>query len=101
MIRRPPRSTLFPYTTLFRTGGNDEKFHGVRKSGRLDGAWPLAWAAPLAPERGLYPRTRGPWTAKPSVGRAVAVFGRPSRAPRGATRRRRPRPQWGGAWGTG
>src|SRR2546430_14770042 len=21
MIRRPPRSTLFPYTTLFRTGG--------------------------------------------------------------------------------
>src|SRR2546430_11815217 len=25
MIRRPPRSTLFPYTTLFRSGG-DEKF---------------------------------------------------------------------------
>src|SRR3982750_4133565 len=24
MIRRPPRSTLFPYTTLFRSGG---KFH--------------------------------------------------------------------------
>src|SRR3712207_8687126 len=23
MIRRPPRSTLFPYTTLFRSGGND------------------------------------------------------------------------------
>src|SRR5689334_25375425 len=22
MIRRPPRSTLFPYTTLFRNGGN-------------------------------------------------------------------------------
>src|SRR3712207_7911864 len=22
MIRRPPRSTLFPYTTLFRSGGN-------------------------------------------------------------------------------
>jgi len=21
MIRRPPRSTLFPYTTLFRSGG--------------------------------------------------------------------------------
>src|SRR2546427_2888301 len=32
MIRRPPRSTLFPYTTLFRSqfhgaGGN---FHGLR-----------------------------------------------------------------------
>src|SRR3712207_7119561 len=26
MIRRPPRSTLFPYTTLFRSGGVDPKF---------------------------------------------------------------------------
>src|SRR5689334_25101361 len=24
MIRRPPRSTLFPYTTLFRSGGQGE-----------------------------------------------------------------------------
>src|SRR2546426_11501426 len=24
MIRRPPRSTLFPYTTLFRSRGDDE-----------------------------------------------------------------------------
>src|SRR2546425_8868275 len=24
MIRRPPRSTLFPYTTLFRSGGGVE-----------------------------------------------------------------------------
>src|SRR2546422_3411048 len=24
MIRRPPRSTLFPYTTLFRSPGEDE-----------------------------------------------------------------------------
>src|SRR5256885_3698751 len=23
MIRRPPRSTLFPYTTLFRSGGHE------------------------------------------------------------------------------
>src|SRR3712207_8836217 len=23
MIRRPPRSTLFPYTTLFRSGGEE------------------------------------------------------------------------------
>src|SRR2546425_7416341 len=27
MIRRPPRSTLFPYTTLFRSAG---KFEGAR-----------------------------------------------------------------------
>src|SRR2546423_14826251 len=25
MIRRPPRSTLFPYTTLFRSGGDAER----------------------------------------------------------------------------
>src|SRR3712207_7738707 len=25
MIRRPPRSTLFPYTTLFRSGGEGEQ----------------------------------------------------------------------------
>src|SRR3712207_7356181 len=29
MIRRPPRSTLFPYTTLFRS------FYGLRESLRL------------------------------------------------------------------
>src|SRR2546426_8270823 len=26
MIRRPPRSTLFPYTTLFRSGSIDDIF---------------------------------------------------------------------------
>src|SRR5438309_6468683 len=26
MIRRPPRSTLFPYTTLFRSGRAPERF---------------------------------------------------------------------------
>src|SRR2546430_6253491 len=25
MIRRPPRSTLFPYTTLFRSGGANDR----------------------------------------------------------------------------
>src|SRR3712207_7474860 len=29
MIRRPPRSTLFPYTTLFRSGGGGEGEHPV------------------------------------------------------------------------
>src|SRR5438477_4446983 len=28
MIRRPPRSTLFPYTTLFRSGDNAEAYFG-------------------------------------------------------------------------
>src|SRR2546426_8768127 len=33
MIRRPPRSTLFPYTTLFRSNG---KFYFLRQ-GRVPG----------------------------------------------------------------
>src|SRR3712207_7812123 len=27
MIRRPPRSTLFPYTTLFRSGLHPQRLH--------------------------------------------------------------------------
>src|SRR5438309_8444654 len=34
MIRRPPRSTLFPYTTLFRS--RDRYSRGGTKAGRLD-----------------------------------------------------------------
>src|SRR3712207_8212289 len=29
MIRRPPRSTLFPYTTLFRSGGSPESYQAL------------------------------------------------------------------------
>src|SRR5258708_13123239 len=29
MIRRPPRSTLFPYTTLFRSSGNRQHKLGI------------------------------------------------------------------------
>src|SRR5256885_2942858 len=32
MIRRPPRSTLFPYTTLFRSGGNITGFTNFEES---------------------------------------------------------------------
>src|ERR1039458_10564014 len=32
MIRRPPRSTLFPYTTLFRSGGRDTSYARVGTS---------------------------------------------------------------------
>src|SRR3712207_6928732 len=31
MIRRPPRSTLFPYTTLFRSGRKTHLFHDGRR----------------------------------------------------------------------
>src|SRR2546430_5766082 len=32
MIRRPPRSTLFPYTTLFRSELRQQRQHGQRGS---------------------------------------------------------------------
>src|SRR3712207_7025329 len=39
MIRRPPRSTLFPYTTLFRSRTEDGWPHGA---GRRIGPHPVA-----------------------------------------------------------
>src|SRR3712207_8937913 len=32
MIRRPPRSTLFPYTTLFRSGNQDAAVERILRS---------------------------------------------------------------------
>src|SRR5256885_15394226 len=37
MIRRPPRSTLFPYTTLFRSGGTAARFVLPSSCGPDDG----------------------------------------------------------------
>src|SRR5256885_7568103 len=36
MIRRPPRSTLFPYTTLFRSGIHRDAAHSPRLIGEPD-----------------------------------------------------------------
>src|SRR5258707_4161316 len=36
MIRRPPRSTLFPYTTLFRSEGSMVALATPFKAGQLD-----------------------------------------------------------------
>src|SRR2546429_2895905 len=46
MIRRPPRSTLFPYTTLFRSGafGGEKDTGGGRESGSE------AWKAYMRPQ---------------------------------------------------
>src|SRR3712207_6892641 len=43
MIRRPPRSTLFPYTTLFRSGG--DRGRGVLDAGERDRRVAIAPAA--------------------------------------------------------
>src|SRR3712207_8635882 len=54
MIRRPPRSTLFPYTTLFRSLGRT--LGSAPLLGGADNAtwWPAGGsAAPLRVDRGL------------------------------------------------
>src|SRR5256885_9640333 len=50
MIRRPPRSTLFPYTTLFRSGVVAQPGQSSPPSPRL--------ATPLLPSQALYPSFR-------------------------------------------
>src|SRR3712207_8280015 len=49
MIRRPPRSTLFPYTTLFRSGRDGS---GLARSGMTE---PGPLGAPSRPRAG-WPR---------------------------------------------
>src|SRR5207253_5856908 len=41
MLRPPPRSTLFPYTTLFRSLGCAPRVGYVPQRDRLDMSWPL------------------------------------------------------------
>src|SRR2546422_5414205 len=48
MIRRPPRSTLFPYTTLFRSAGDDTGIVPRSAASRSDGL-------PLPVESGKHP----------------------------------------------
>src|SRR3712207_7273034 len=61
MIRRPPRSTLFPYTTLFRSfhpltperWGDLERLFGAR--GACGGCWCMPWRL----SRSRFERQRG------------------------------------------
>src|SRR5256885_5070634 len=71
MIRRPPRSTLFPYTTLFRSPAPArEKVVGGRIPDR-------PWALALHPERAIAARerSRGAPTRR-AAGRARRQIGR-------------------------
>src|SRR2546427_4498732 len=78
MIRRPPRSTLFPYTTLFRSrsraqhalvwpgGGRDQADHGKgrpdgrdRKSTRLNSSHSqISYAVFCLKKKKIYTRTQ-------------------------------------------
>src|SRR3712207_8441878 len=52
MIRRPPRSTLFPYTTLFRSAHHPQRRvdRGDRGGGQADALGPRRGTAPEADE---------------------------------------------------
>src|SRR2546426_7675415 len=62
MIRRPPRSTLFPYTTLFRSRAEPQRFAGQTLR------WTLQFIAvqqadelrPEMPKGAIYFLARGP-----------------------------------------
>src|SRR3712207_8887734 len=47
MIRRPPRSTLFPYTTLFRSLGEVAREVGAGAAGRNPGRIARAFTRPV------------------------------------------------------
>src|SRR5256885_11308864 len=49
MIRRPPRSTLFPYTTLFRSGKSQDPGQGYDMDTAADDALALITALNAAP----------------------------------------------------
>src|SRR3712207_7867061 len=51
MIRRPPRSTLFPYTTLFRSA-DDDRIAGAAGVGFLHAALHIALVSHLAGDAG-------------------------------------------------
>src|SRR3712207_8658537 len=63
MIRRPPRSTLFPYTTLFRSRA--QKFYGGRHAGKLRALIDLHLQLPLLSGQCLFPLLQ--ITAPPAV----------------------------------
>src|SRR2546422_1147839 len=48
MIRRPPRSTLFPYTTLFRSGRATAADRPVGRSARPLADWLLQFGEPAS-----------------------------------------------------
>src|SRR2546427_7943311 len=56
MIRRPPRSTLFPYTTLFRSLERPRLGEGAGVHSRVRGEHAVQW--PLGAEQGGDARRR-------------------------------------------
>src|SRR2546422_10381896 len=104
MIRRPPRSTLFPYTTLFRSVGqpgwsSDDVWVIALSEWRQEQEAMLLMAARgwVRSELGRYsltPLAGRPWRARPEVPIGAGGGGRcaPAKA-RGASARNTPTPR--------
>src|SRR2546426_12519236 len=81
MIRRPPRSTLFPYTTLFRSLRAVDHLRPVDELGQRREVPPEPVAADARQEAGATLRGRIPELAPRSVGPEVRLLlRRPERA---------------------
>src|SRR3712207_7102991 len=75
MIRRPPRSTLFPSTTLFRSAGLMDEAYLARRSALISPDRAIAHVEPGVPP-GAQPRTSAPAEEVPSTSHFVAIDGR-------------------------
>src|SRR3712207_6891173 len=60
MIRRPPRSTLFPYTTLFRSSAADAEPASMRATARSTSWESSAWRASREPPTSRISRENAP-----------------------------------------
>src|SRR5256884_9963795 len=69
MIRRPPRSTLFPYTTLFRSAGEL-----CEEAAQRSGLWRHAGTA-LLTKAEIFLSKGQPESAWPLVGEAAVTTG--------------------------
>src|SRR5258708_18561344 len=67
MIRRPPRSTLFPYTTLFRSGDAATRLHERFKRDR--DYYIEAWGG--LPHNEKYLRAFDPTSERPDCGTEI------------------------------
>src|SRR3712207_7057048 len=65
MIRRPPRSTLFPYTTLFRSEGADHFAVSILAEGQAEAA--LRFAKSGADKFGSFEVEPGSVTGMPVI----------------------------------
>src|SRR3989449_2616877 len=77
MIRRPPRSTLFPYTTLFRSGGLDAGFRLAVHEGLIPGPRLVLSLGIISPIGGIGDRVipsghASPFLQDPSLPPSVA-----------------------------